>query len=458
MDPSESAPPDDAEGVEDAEIVDNSDRAAEPGRGQNRPGVEVSVGLVFSGGGAAAEAWHAGVVRALHQMTGWDARRANLIVGTSAGAITGLCLRAGIPPADLYAHRRGEPVSEEGQAIIDRVVTPYREGRSERDWSDQGPQSPSLAARALWPPWQARPLRAAVGLLPRGTRTTEALQQRMAELHPEPWPTLPFWVTAVRLSDGERVVFGRDDLQATAAEAVRASCAVPVLFEPVTVDGQRYVDGGVHSYTNADLMGPPAFDLVVVSSPMSGAAGWSTVRGSLSEAWAKTRAGVGLDDPPETDPDRTWWSEALDAAWSDGRALRAARRQWVDDKLRDEVEGLRRRGIAVLVVEPDPDGVELVDTGSDAEVDRTGHAEELTDRDDPAHLWRAELAADRRRSRCTARRCPWCPRGARRGSNRTGPALRAGRPPDGAQEAAGDARARAGRRSRRRGRGASPSC
>ena len=393
MDPSEPATLDDAEVVEGAEIVDNPEQAADPGPGQIGPGGAVSVGLVFSGGGAAAEAWHAGVVRALHAATGWDARRAELILGTSAGAITGLCLRAGVPPADLYAHRRGETVSDEGQAIIDRVVTPYREGRSERDWSEQGPQSATLTARALWPPWQARPLHAAVGLLPRGTRTTEALQQRMAELHPEPWPEQPFWVAAVRLSDGERVVFGRDDLRATAAEAVRASCAVPVLFEPVTLDGRQYVDGGVHSYTNVDLMGPPAFDLVVVSSPMSGAAGWSTVRSSLSEALTKARAGVGLGDSQPAASDRAWWSEALELAWSDGRALRAARRRWVDDKLREEVEGLRRRGIAVLVVEPDPDGVELVDTGSDAEVDRTGHAEESTDRGDRAQVWRAELAA-----------------------------------------------------------------
>ena len=215
----------------------------------------------------------------------------------------------------------------------------------------------------------------------------------MAELHPEPWPEQPFWVAAVRLSDGERVVFGRDDLRATAAEAVRASCAVPVLFEPVTLDGRQYVDGGVHSYTNVDLMGPPAFDLVVVSSPMSGAAGWSTVRSSLSEALTKARAGVGLGDSQPAASDRAWWSEALELAWSDGRALRAARRRWVDDKLREEVEGLRRRGIAVLVVEPDPDGVELVDTGSDAELDRTGHAEESTDRGDRAQVWRAQLAA-----------------------------------------------------------------
>lgn len=376
--------------VADAEAVIDAGAA---GPDDGGAGEQVSVGLVLSAGGAAAEAWHSGVVGALREVTGWDARGAELILGTSAGAITGLCLRAGIPPADLYAHRRSEPVSDEGQAIIDRVVTPYREGRSDRDWSEQGPQSPTMVARALWPPWQARPLHAAVGLLPRGTRTTEALQQRMEELHPEPWPAARFWVPAVRLSDGERVVFGRDDLNASAAEAVRASCAVPSLFEPVTVDGRRYVDGGLHSYTNADLMGPPAFDLVVVSSPMSGTPGWSTVRGALSEAWTTARAGVGLGGDPPCDADQAWWSQAVDRAWSDGRAMRAARRQWVGDKLDDEVQGLRRRGIAVLVFEPDADGVELVDTGGGNEVDRTGHGSEGADRSDPRWVWRAEMAA-----------------------------------------------------------------
>ena len=386
----DSTGPDRLDGVSDAETAGE---AAAPGPSEGGSGDRISVGLVLSAGGAAAEAWHAGVVRALHDVTGWDARSADLIMGTSAGAITGLCLRAGIPPADLYAHRRGEPVSDEGQAIIDRVVTPYREGRSERDWAAQGPQSPTLVARALWPPWQARPLHAAVGLLPRGTRTTEALQQRMAELHPEPWPADRFWVPVVRLSDGERVVFGRDDLQATAAEAVRASCAVPVLFEPVTVDGRRYIDGGLHSYTNADLMGPPAFDLVVVSSPMSGTAGWSAVRGSLSEAWTSARSGVGLGEPRPQTADRVWWSEALERAWDDGRAMRAARRQWVDDKLNEELDGLRRRGISVLVVEPDADGVERVDTGSGEDVDRTGHGSEKADHGDPMWVWRAEMAS-----------------------------------------------------------------
>ena len=324
---------------------------------------DASVGLALGAGGRDAEAWHAGVLKALHEATGWDARSAELVTGTSAGAITGLCLRAGMPPADLYAMQRGTPVSDEAQQLLDRVTTPYAEGQRDRAWTELCPQSPSLAARALWPPWQARPVHAAVGLLPRGTLTTEAFGQHLAELHPEPWPKARFWVVAVRLSDGERVVFGRDDIDADVAEAIRASCAVPARFEPVEIGGQRYVDGSIHSATNADLMGPPAFDAVVVSSVMSGHPGWSHVSAGLSGAWSRVRSGVKLGRP-DKGVVGDWWTEALSRAWSDGRAVRAARRQWMSDKLRDEVDRLRRRDIQVLVVEPDADASDLIDSRS----------------------------------------------------------------------------------------------
>ena len=57
----------------------------------------------------------------------------------------------------------------------------------------------------------------------------------------------------------------------TVGEAVEASCAIPGYFSPVTIDGARYVDGGVHSTTNADLVADcdPPPDLVIVAAPMS---------------------------------------------------------------------------------------------------------------------------------------------------------------------------------------------
>ena len=61
--------------------------------------------------------------------------------------------------------------------------------------------------------------------------------------------------------------------------ALSASCAVPGYFAPVVIQGDTYVDGGIHSPTNADLLAPADLDLVVVVSPMSGAANPRSVDG-----------------------------------------------------------------------------------------------------------------------------------------------------------------------------------
>jgi NTE family protein len=63
------------------------------------------VGLVLGAGGVAGGAFHAGVLAAVEEATGWDPRRAAVVVGTSAGSITGTSLRAGLSAADLLAAR-----------------------------------------------------------------------------------------------------------------------------------------------------------------------------------------------------------------------------------------------------------------------------------------------------------------------------------------------------------------
>ena len=68
------------------------------------------------------------------------------------------------------------------------------------------------------------------------------------------WPERPLWVCAVDLDSGERIVFGRDGVDAPIGVAVQASSSIPGFFRPVEHGGQRYVDGGVHSPTNADLL------------------------------------------------------------------------------------------------------------------------------------------------------------------------------------------------------------
>jgi NTE family protein len=123
-------------------------------------------------------------------------------------------------------------------------------------------------AGALRHPWRA-PLRIAASLAPRGRVPTEAFAAPIRDVVGVEWPDTELWLPVVRLRDGARVVFGRDAVCGDLATAIAASCAIPGYFVPVRIDGETYVDGGVHSPTNLDLVADRGLDAVVVLSPMS---------------------------------------------------------------------------------------------------------------------------------------------------------------------------------------------
>ena len=70
-----------------------------------------TVGLVLGAGGVVGQAYQAGVLAALEREAHWDARGATIIVGTSAGSVTGAALRVGVPATDLAASTYGRPTS-----------------------------------------------------------------------------------------------------------------------------------------------------------------------------------------------------------------------------------------------------------------------------------------------------------------------------------------------------------
>jgi len=205
---------------------------------------------VLGAGGVTGDAFHRGVLRALLDH-GFDARDAEIIVGTSAGAMVGAHLRRpAAPPPNR--HRDG-------------TVHGARLGRAPD-------LSPFLAL--LRRPWRARFGVLGTSLLPTGRHSTEFIAAGVRRFHGREWPDAPLYVVAVRRRDGQRVVFGRDGAPRTdLAHAVAASCAIPGFFHPVEIDGEFYVDGGVHSPTNADVLRGRVLDLVVASAPMSVATG-----------------------------------------------------------------------------------------------------------------------------------------------------------------------------------------
>lgn len=238
------------------------------------------IGLVLGAGGVVGQSYHAGVLAALEHDFGWDPRTADVIVGTSAGSITGMLLRAGVPASELAAWAVRAPLSAEGQ-VLHKLFGEEHPQFDPFDAVELVRRPPSLPGsemllRAVLRPWRFRPLAAALALLAPGTRDIADELTALKEVEGQEWPQRELMICAVRRHDGRRVVFGRDDAPAAPLHlAIAASCAVPGYFTPVRIGDRTYIDGGAHSPTNATILRQRDLDLVIVVSPMSGPVGHS---------------------------------------------------------------------------------------------------------------------------------------------------------------------------------------
>lgn len=229
-------------------------------------GPEVKVGLVLGAGGAVGAAYLAGALTALEHDLGFDARDAAVIAGTSAGSLVGALLRAGVPASDLAAWTVDAPLSPAGRRVTLGVERPVFDPVRLRSFL-RPPRlpHPSAVLAALRSPLRFDPLRALMTHVADGRRRIEPHTEFLGT----GWPARPLYVNAVRRRDGRRVVLGRDDVpRAGLGAAVAASCAVPGYFAPVDVDGTTYIDGGVRSATNADVLRHADLDVVIALAPM----------------------------------------------------------------------------------------------------------------------------------------------------------------------------------------------
>jgi NTE family protein len=153
------------------------------------------IGLAL-GGGATRGFAHIGVIQVLEEA----GIRPDLVVGTSAGSLV----------AALYASgKSGGELAKVALSMDESAIT---------DWAFPG--RGLIRGEAL-----ARYVRDQTG-----GRTIEQL-------------ALPLGIVATDLDSGEGVLFQRGDL----GLAVRASSAVPAVFQPVRIGSREYVDGGLVS-------------------------------------------------------------------------------------------------------------------------------------------------------------------------------------------------------------------
>lgn len=214
-------------------------------------------GLVLGAGGATAWVFHTAVLRTLREETGFEASQADVIVGTSAGASLAATLRAGTDLEDFYEMATRPPTDEQRRAMFAELKAARK---------TLIPLSAGMAKHLL--PGGDGATLALAGILPPGLFPTGWLADLPGMASFDDWPE-GLWVPAVRIPDGEVVVFGRDRLDVAVHAAVEASSAVPGMFRPREIGGETFVDGGVSSSTHADLLIPERVEKVIVSAPMS---------------------------------------------------------------------------------------------------------------------------------------------------------------------------------------------
>jgi len=190
--------------------------------------------LVLGGGGVAGIAWMTGLLAGLAD-AGQDVTGADVIIGTSAGANVAAQISSGLSLTELLA-RQVEPAlqSRELMAVI--------------DWDKFAADLQAYMAEAGTPTEQLRNF----------GRFESRLPSRE-------WPVTPMKLTAVDCVSGELTVFDAAS-GVSLVDAVAASSAVPGIWPPVTINGRRYMDGGIRSADNADLAAGAA--RIVVISPL----------------------------------------------------------------------------------------------------------------------------------------------------------------------------------------------
>jgi NTE family protein len=201
--------------------------------------------LVLGGGGVTGVAWEVGVLAGLAE-AGLDLTNADLFVGTSAGSVVAAQVTGPTPLEELYERQLASAGPELAARLGMRQILRWAAANiGTRDERRAMARIGSMALKARTVPEEVR---------------KAVFASRLAS---HEWPAVKLVITAVSV-DGEFVTFDKDS-GVSLVDAVAASCAVPTVWPPVTINSRRYMDGGMRSPYNADLA--KGYDRVVVIAP-----------------------------------------------------------------------------------------------------------------------------------------------------------------------------------------------
>src|SRR5438874_6721383 len=230
--------------------------------------------LALAGGGVIGGMYEVGVITAFEERLngGGDF---DIYVGCSAGSVVATLLANGVRASEVYKiidEDLEHPLNFRRGAVYASNSFRHAAGRFGRLLWAVG-KNAMTAVRGSVPDMLA----AAERDLPAGFFSLVALERYMRETFAVVGLQNSFTalervllIPAIDLDSAQRVVFGRDDglRDVSISEAVAASSAIPGFFEPYTLRGRDYVDGGVGFSGHADLAAEAGADIVIVVNPL----------------------------------------------------------------------------------------------------------------------------------------------------------------------------------------------
>jgi len=235
--------------------------------------------LVLGGGGFTGGVYEIGALRALDLLAvNRTINDFDVYVGTSAGAFVASMVANGITPEEMMRVINRDlpsPLSDidlgtllqpnYGGFVRKSITFPLRVAGVAREFlSHIGEISAVDVVNGL------------AGGLPTGIYSGRGIGHYVEEALADPDRTNDFrllnselYITATDLDSTERVVMGEGEwMDVPISTAVAASGALPMIYEPVRVDGREFIDGGIRSTTNIDVAVEHGAKFIVVVNPV----------------------------------------------------------------------------------------------------------------------------------------------------------------------------------------------
>jgi predicted acylesterase/phospholipase RssA len=251
-------------------LVSRMRRARNPRKESRAPRIALALG----GGGVIGGMYEVGVLAALEERLNGEGRGFDIYVGCSAGSVLASLLASGVRASDLYRildSDADDPLNFRRGAVFASGSLRRAAGRMSRfAWTVA--KNALTGFRVTIPDLLAR----SDSSLPAGFFSLDSLEEftrsgLASRGYANSFEGLrsTLLIPAIDLDRAERVVFGAGDLRGVPiSQAVAASSAIPGFFEPYTIDGHDYVDGGVGFSGHADIAAEAGADIVFVVHPL----------------------------------------------------------------------------------------------------------------------------------------------------------------------------------------------